>query len=187
LDPSEGPFEHLLGQAQRGDPDALASLYRRLGPAVLAYLRTCEQHEAEDLASQVWIDVATGLRRFTGDEAGFRRWVFTIARRRAIDMGRRRRSIDPQPAAEAAADAEQEALERISSHEALALIRSLPTDQAEVVILRVLVDRSVHDVAAILGKGEGAVRALQHRALRSLAKKISSGHNEPAGVRDVEG
>jgi RNA polymerase sigma-70 factor (ECF subfamily) len=133
--------------------------------------------EPEDLASTVWVEVASGLKRFTGDEADFRRWLFTIAARRRIDdirSSKRReqhlaREPEWRPAASAASAAEEseqaQALDR-----ALALVRTLPADQADAVLLRVVADLSVTEVAEILGRREGTVRVLVHRGLRRLAE-----------------
>jgi RNA polymerase sigma-70 factor (ECF subfamily) len=173
-------FESVLAAAQAGAEWALTILYRELQPKVLRYLSSRESGEAEDLASEVWLDVATGLRRFHGDEAGFRAWVFTIARRRLVDLRRRTavRSTTPPPAGLIGGDrgignVEDEAIAALGAVGALARIAALPPDQADVVLLRVIGDLSVAAVAEILDKRPGAVRALQHRALRNLAKDLS--------------
>ena len=85
--------------AQAGAPWAVEALYRDLHPSVLAFLRTGRSQEAEDLAADVFVDVAEGLGRFHGTEASFRSWVFTIAYRRLADLWRRaaRRRTDPAP------------------------------------------------------------------------------------------
>ena len=173
-------FESVLSGAQDGASWALTILYRDLHPRVLRYLSVREPTEAEDLASEVWLDVASGIGRFRGDEDGFRAWVFTIARRRLLDL-RRRTSVrreKPVPldllgGERGVGDAEGEALASIQADAALALIATLPPDQSDVVLLRVIGDLSVADVATILGKRPGAVRALQHRALRHLARIVS--------------
>jgi RNA polymerase sigma factor (sigma-70 family) len=173
-------FESVLSGAQAGASWALTILYRDLHPRVLRYLSVREPVEAEDLASEVWLDVAAGIGRFRGDEEGFRAWVFTIARRRLLDL-RRRASVrreKPVPLEllgghRGIGDAEGEALASIHADAATALIATLPPDQSDVVLLRVIGDLSVADVAKILGKRPGAVRALQHRALRHLAQVVS--------------
>jgi RNA polymerase sigma-70 factor (ECF subfamily) len=134
---------------------------------------------ADDLASDVWIEVARGLGGFEGDEQALWGWVFTIAWRRLIDARRRasRQRTNPiEPVAQAQlagttqADFEaQEALE-----EALSLVADLPRAQAEVVLLRVLGDLSVETTAQILGKRPGAVRILQHRAFARLRGQLRS-------------
>jgi RNA polymerase sigma-70 factor (ECF subfamily) len=173
-------FESVLTGAQAGAEWALTILYRDLHPRVLRYLYAREPAEAEDLASEVWLDVAAGIGRFRGDEDGFRAWVFTIARRRLLDL-RRRASVrrdNPVPQEllggdRGIGDAEGEALASIEADVALALIATLPPDQCDVVLLRVIGDLSVADVAKILGKRPGAIRALQHRALKRLAQIVS--------------
>jgi len=172
-------FPLVLRQAKRGDPDALSVLYRSVIPGVLRFLRAREPGEADDLASEVWLDVAVGLSIFDGDERGFRAWAFTIARRRLIDVRRRRqrRPAIPMDATDIETtgplgNAENEAIERLSTDEAIDRIRGLPDDQAEVVLLRIVADLDIATVAAIVGKRPGTVRVLQHRALRHLAKEF---------------
>src|ERR1043166_1501506 len=94
----EARFDSTLSAAQSGAEWALGSLYRRLQPTLLRYLRAQEPGEAEDLASEVWLDIAHGIGRFKGDEPAFRRWAFTIARRRLIDFRRSRARRRTQPA-----------------------------------------------------------------------------------------
>lgn len=173
-------FDAMLAEARRGDPGALSALYRLLQPPILRYLRALEPREAEDLASEAWLSVITSLDRFRGDEPALRAWAFTIARSRLIDLRRlraRRGTVptSPEELAEHAEtrNVEEEALAELSTEEAVAQIASLPHDQAEVVLLRVIGDLSVRDVAAIMGKRPGTIRVLQHRALRSLALRVS--------------
>jgi RNA polymerase sigma-70 factor (ECF subfamily) len=168
-------FKPVLAAARTGGEWALAALYRDLHPAVLRYLYSQDPADAEDLASETWLDVAHGLQRFDGDEAAFRRWVFTIARRRLLDHRRAtaRRRTDPVPVESLmyveARDCAEEAVAFASTRAALARLASLPRAQAEVVLLRVLADLDVEDVAKIVGKRPGTVRVLQHRALKRLA------------------
>jgi RNA polymerase sigma-70 factor (ECF subfamily) len=173
-------FESVLSGAQAGADWALTILYRDLQPRVLRYLSAREPSEAEDLASDVWLDVAQGIGRFRGDEDGFRAWVFTIARRRLLDLHRRTtvRREKPVPGDllggdRGIGDVESEAMASLEADAALAVIAGLPSDQADVILLRVLADLSVADVARIVDKRPGAVRALQHRALRNLARIVS--------------
>lgn len=134
--------------------------------------------DPEDLASTVWVEVASGLDRFDGDESDFRRWLFTIAARRRIDSIRtaKRRAdrlehapIDPRPLHTPSAGDEAE--RAASLDEALAVVRTLPPDQAEAVLLRVVADLSVAEVAEIMNRREGAVRVLVHRGLKRLSDR----------------
>jgi RNA polymerase sigma-70 factor, ECF subfamily len=173
-------FQDVLAAAQAGGGWALAVLYRDLQPKLIRYLWARAPGEAEDLASEVWLDVARGLVRFRGDEDGFRAWVFTIARRRLLDLRRRAavrwRTAVPDELVggdRPAGDVQDEALASLGTDRALALIAGLPPDQAEVILLRVIADLPVADVARIVGKRPGAVRALQLRGLRGLARIIA--------------
>jgi RNA polymerase sigma-70 factor, ECF subfamily len=170
-------FDEILAAAQAGAPWALEAVYRELHPGVLAFMRARAGGDAEDLAADVFVDVARGLTRFEGDEQGFRSWLYTIAYRKAGQLRRRlgRRRTDPAPAEDVAehlapGDAEDDAMEALATRAALARIATLPPAQAEVLLLRVVADLPVADVAAIVGKRPAAVRALQHRALLRLAR-----------------
>jgi len=173
-------FPEVLGAARTGAPWALEALYREFHPAVLAFLRGRAPGEAEDLASDVFIAVAEGLPRFEGEEDGFRSWLFTITYRKVGQMRRRmgRRKTSPLPTAEVGerfppGDAERDAMSILGTKEALDLIATLPPAQAEVVLLRVVADLPVDRVAEIVGKRPTAVRALQHRAVVGLARRVS--------------
>lgn len=172
-------FDSALAAAKDGAEWALACLYRHLHPRVLRYLRTREPRHAEDLASEVWLDVAAGLARFEGGQIAFRAWVFTIARRRLVDLRRMesRRATVPVPHEHLIGhaergNAEEEAMAVLGTEAALLRIASLPPDQGEVVLLRVLAELPVREVAAIMGKRPGTIRVLQHRALSRLAQTI---------------
>jgi len=171
-------FPELLAAAKVGAPWALEAIYRELHPRVLAFMASRAPREAEDLASEVFVAVAEGLARFDGDERGLRAWVFTIAHRRLVDTWRRahRRRTEPVEPADLVAlapggDAEADAVASLSTAEALSLIAELPSPQAEVVLLRVVGDLTVEDVANIVGRRPGAVRVIQHRALARLARR----------------
>ncbi len=164
-------FDECLRRARRGDTDGLAQLWRRYQPLVLRYFRGHLPNVAEDLASAVWVDVARGLASFQGTEDGFRGWLFTIAHHRLVDEHRRRERrpelvvADP---VEIACDNDIGA-DVTSLDGALALIRRLPADQAEAVLLRVVADLDVGAVAEIMQRREGSVRVLVHRGLEKLA------------------
>lgn len=168
-----------LKAARAGAGWALAELYHELHPRVLRYLRAMEPSEHEDLAADVWLETSHALQRFEGDEAGLRALAFTIARRRVLDLRRRRarRATSPVPQEQLvsteAGDAEEDAMASLSTDEALRQILRLPPDQAQVILLRVIADLPVAEVASILEKTPGAVRALQHRAVRRLARQTS--------------
>jgi RNA polymerase sigma-70 factor, ECF subfamily len=172
-------FGPVLVAARAGAEWALAALYREFHPGLLRYFRAQEPNDGEDLVTETWLDAAAGLDRFQGDEWAFRRWLFTIARRRLIDH-RRRRARMPYTAAGLDAvggrpgpdDTEDAVLAADETEAALARIAALPPDQGEVILLRVLAGLDVAEVAEIVGKKPGAVRVLQHRALQRLAEQL---------------
>jgi RNA polymerase sigma-70 factor (ECF subfamily) len=175
-------FPAVLDAARAGQRSALEAIYRDLAPAVLGYLRGQGAAEHEDLASEVFVGVVRGLPRFDGDERAFRSWVFSIAHRRLIDERRRlaRRREDPvEPstlagplASSSGGDAEEEATARMGQAWAVRALDVLTEDQRSVLLLRVLADLSVAEVAGLLGKRPGAVKTLQRRALASLARHL---------------
>jgi RNA polymerase sigma-70 factor (ECF subfamily) len=175
-----GPlFPQVLVAAQGGDEQSFEMLWRDLHPRLLRYLRVMAPAAAEDLAADTWIRVIRKLRRFVGDEPGFRAWVFTAARHQAIDWYRQtnRQRIEPVPVEladhwAAPDDPAGEVLEGWSTRAALALIAELPRAQAEVVALRMLDGLSVAEVAHITGNNPNAVRVLSHRGLRRLARRL---------------
>jgi RNA polymerase sigma-70 factor, ECF subfamily len=172
-----------VGRAQDGDPDAFRALYRDTQPRLLRYLHTLVGADAEDVASETWLQVTRDLAGFAGDYDGFRGWVATIARHRALDHLRRharRPPAVPVPAEDladrpAADDTEQGALEALSTGAALALITTLPADQAEAVLLRAVLGLDAQAAATVLGKRPGAVRTAAYRGLRTLAVRIEAG------------
>ena len=160
----------------------MTALYRSLHPQLLAYLRALEPTDAEDLASDVWLGIGRNLTKFEGDESAFRGWAFTIARRRVVDHRRRRgrRQTEPVPAETLAIiagadDPEAAVMDTLAAGDVRRLIADLlPPDQADALLLRVVAGLDAGQIAAVLRKRPGAVRVLQHRALRTLAKEFSS-------------
>jgi RNA polymerase sigma factor (sigma-70 family) len=174
------PFDDVLAAAQAGAAWAFEVLYRDLAPPVTGYLRLHGAAEPDDLASETFIGVLTGLGGFRGDEDALRAWVFTIAHRRLVDDWRRRgrrpqvTDDDAQLAGFGGGDAEDDALVRIGAGDVHRLCGTLPADQRAVLLLRVLGDLTVEQVATVLGRSVGSVKALQRRGLRSLRTVLES-------------
>lgn len=174
-DLTETTFGGILAAARLGEEWAVAAVWRDVHPRLLRYLRVAVPGcGSEDLASDVWLEVAGGLGGFAGDRDAFLRWTFTICRRRVIDAGRReaRRRTDPV-APEVlefhAPKVDGELAGRLALDAALAHLSRLPRDQAEVILLRVVAGLDADSVGEILGKRPGTVRVLQHRGLERLA------------------
>ena len=173
--------------AQQGDEQAFRVLYRDLQPRLLRYLRTMVADDAEDVASEAWLHIARDLPGFNGDSDGFRGWAATIARHRAMDHQRRHRRR-PQSAATpiedlsdlaAGDDTAQSAMDTVATRAAVAMIADLPPDQAEAVMLRVVMGLDAENAGRVLGKKAGAVRTAAYRGLRRLATRL-----EQAGPDD---
>ncbi|MGW0564496.1 RNA polymerase sigma factor [Streptomyces sp. NPDC003016] len=169
--------------AQDGDEDAFRTVYRAVHPRLLGYIRTLVgDPEAEDVASESWLQIARDLDRFSGDADRFRGWAARIARNRALDhirMRGRRPAIGGDESELAtkpgACDTADEAMEALATGDALALIAQLPQDQAEAVVLRVVVGLDAKSAAQTLGKRPGAVRTAAHRGLKRLAELLNAG------------
>jgi RNA polymerase sigma-70 factor (ECF subfamily) len=175
----EGDLDAALLRARAGDEAGFLALWRTHQPMLLRFLRVYAGTGHEDLAADTWLQVVRDLQGFAGDATDFRKWLFTIARHRAIDAGRGRarrpldlvgdaRSLDR---AGTAPSAEQQVMEQMSTDDAIAAVRRLPAAQAELVALRVLADLDVATVADIVGSTPGAVRVAVHRGLRALSQR----------------
>ncbi|MFV2103269.1 RNA polymerase sigma factor [Micromonospora sp. LOL_024] len=182
-----GGLSEVVAAAQAGDEDAFRSLYRDLQPGLLRYLTALVGSDAEDVASETWLQVARDLPSFTGGE--FRAWTVTIARNRAMDHLRRQRrrpalSVPVQELSELAGDADtaQRAGESIGTEAALAMIASLPPREAEAVLLRAVVGLDAATAGRVLGRRAGAVRTAAHRGLRRLAALLDQQDGSAAPV-----
>ena len=169
-----GELSRAVEAAQAGDEEAFRFLYRSLQPGLLRYLTALVGADAEDVASETWLQVARDLPNFSGGE--FRAWVVTIARNRAMDHLRRQRRrpalpVPVQELSELAGDADtaERAGESIGTEAALAMIASLPPREAEAVLLRAVVGLDAETAGRVLGRRAGAVRTAAHRGLRRLA------------------
>jgi RNA polymerase sigma-70 factor (ECF subfamily) len=173
-------FGDTLTAAQEGDEEAFTRLWLDGNAALLRYLRVTAPDAAEDIAADTWLHVVRGLARFRGDEAAWRAWLFTTARRRTIDQARRRSRHTAGPIHDVppsdlpvTADSADEALEHLSTRSALAMLADLPAAQAEVILLRVVAGLDTDAVARMVGRSPGAVRVAAHRGLRKLAESLT--------------
>ncbi|MDX2915774.1 RNA polymerase sigma factor [Streptomyces griseiscabiei] len=177
----DGELGAAVARAQAGDEAAFAVAYRLVQPGLLGYLRGIVGDDAEDVASDAWLEIARDLGRFKGDGAGFRGWSATIARHRALDHLRRQK-VRPRATTldsdllelPGTLSTQDQALETLSTEQALALVARLPRDQAEAVLLRVVVGLDGPAAARVLGKRPGAVRTATHRGLKRLAQLLRS-------------
>ena len=181
-------FDARMAAAKAGDEAAFVELFRSVQPALLRYLATLGGPLADDVASDTWVSVVKGLPKFVGDESGWRSWVFTIAHSRLRDAQRKAaRTPFPVDAEEhllsqdAGVDVGAEVEEIFSTEAALALIGTLPREQAEAVLLRHVAGLDVAEVARLLGKRAGTVRVATHRGLKRLAGVLAQREEQAAG------
>jgi RNA polymerase sigma-70 factor, ECF subfamily len=170
-----GALDDALAAATTGNEAGFLQLWRAFQPPLLRFLRVLGCDDPEDVASETWLQVVRDLRRFSGSQEEFRRWLFTIARHRAIDAARARSRRPVSPVALSldfvpdSQQVEDQVLDGLSVQQAVALVGTLSKDQAEAVALRVIAGLDTPDVAKILGKSSGAVRVALHRGLKTLA------------------
>ena len=172
--------QETLDAARLGAEWAWTSIYKDYSAAVLGFMRAKRSQDPEGLTGEVFLQVVRDLGRFTGGAEDFKAWIFTIARNRFLDDRRAnlRRPSVPQPndvleAHGEVGDAEEEALRALETDRVVDLLGQLSADQQDVLLLRIVADMSLEDVARVLGKQIGAVKALQHRGLANL-RKISN-------------
>ncbi|HET7431211.1 MAG TPA: RNA polymerase sigma factor [Nocardioides sp.] len=175
-----------------GDSDAFRTVYRSVHAPLLRYLEVLVGAEdAEDVASETWGQAVRDLGRFHGDADGFRGWITTIGRHRALDLIRhrsRRIRADQDLTGVDVADSgvlEGRIEELFTTQAAVAAIRSLPPDQAEAVMLRSVLGLDAKTAGAVLGKRPGAVRSATNRGLRSLARALYVRPDSLLDVRDT--
>jgi RNA polymerase sigma-70 factor, ECF subfamily len=184
MDVPQDDFGALLAAVRGGDETAATRLFAMHQPRLLRFLRALEPRVADDLAAEVWLAVVQSFRRFEGDAVDFRAWIFAIARRRIADHRRKgvRRQTDPYAptavmaivdATDAGDDVADQVATSVTAQEAVdRIVAALTPDQAEVLLMRVLGDLSVTDVAVIMDRPANWVRVTQHRALARLGSRV---------------
>jgi RNA polymerase sigma-70 factor (ECF subfamily) len=175
-----------------GDAEAFRLVYRAVHPTLLRYVEVLVgRDDAEDVASETWAQASRDLDRFRGGGDGFRAWVTTIGRHRALDL-LRQRSRRPQVVADLTevelpdtVDPEARVDDVLGTRRALALLRELPQDQAEALMLRVVMGLDAKSAGQVLGKRPGAVRSAAQRGLRNLSGRVDSPDEQVWRRRDI--
>jgi RNA polymerase sigma-70 factor, ECF subfamily len=169
----------LVERAQAGDRDALEELYLIHFDRIYSYLHVSvgNRHDAEDLTTQTFVKMLESINRFRWQSAPFSAWLFRIAHNLAMDHFRANRRWQPEedvpePPADDSTSAEEGAFESIGRKSMLELIDELSGEQQQVLTLKFVFNFSNGEAATILGKTEGAIKSLQHRALASLQKQL---------------
>jgi RNA polymerase sigma-70 factor (ECF subfamily) len=194
--PLRGPVDRstladALEAAQGGDERGFTTLYVEFAPRLLRYATGLVGQDADDVSAEAWLHIARDIRGFTGDVDAFAGWAARIVRNRAIDLARYRTrrpsyvtSTGAIPEFPTDRDSSDEVLEQAATRAAIELIASLPKEQAEAVLLRVVVGLDTQSAAQVLGKRPGAVRVAAHRGLKSLARSLDV-QKDPARVTEV--
>ena len=172
-------IEQLVARAQQGDRDALEELYLEHFDRIYSYLHMTvgNRHDAEDLTTQTFLKMLEAIGRFRWQSAPFSAWLFRIAHNLAMDHFRANKRWQPEenvpePRGSEEPSAEVGALHRIGEQSLLEMIEGLSHEQQQVLTLKFVFNFANGEVATILGKTEGAVKSLQHRALASLQKQV---------------
>lgn len=172
-------LEDVLPAACAGQAWALRVLYDELAPTVHGYLRGRGASEPEDLTSEVFLAVLPRLATVTGGVSGLRTLLFSVAHARLVDDLRRRSrrvpavAYAPEQDDRRARAAEDDALESLGTARVRALLSRLPDDQRDVLLLRVVGDLTVEQVATAMGRSPGAVKQLQRRGLVALRAHLA--------------
>ena len=176
----------LVDRAQQGDRDALEELYLIHFDRIYSYLHVSvgNRHDAEDLTTQTFLKMLEKINKFRWQSAPFSAWLFRIAHNLAMDHFRASRRWQPEedvpePDVDESTSAETGALESIGRKSMLELIEDLSPEQQQVLTLKFVFNFANAEAATILGKTEGAIKSLQHRALASLQKQLEK--RESAG------
>lgn len=172
-------FGATLAAARSGDAGAWSRLYHEVAPILIGYLRVQRLPDPEDVAGEVLLEVVRDLHRFDGDARGFRSWVLAIAHHRLLDARRRdaRRPVTSVPSADLEPrpgrdDTEATSLAHVGLGELEPALDTLTAEQRSVLLLRVVGDLSIAEVAGIVGKRPGAVKQLQRRAAEAMRRAL---------------
>lgn len=174
-------LDAALVAAQQGEPWALRAIYDELAPRVRGYLRSRGADEPEDLTSEVFLALFPRLGSVTGGAAGLRTLVFSVAHARLVDDLRRRSrreptvEYDPHTDQRSTPSSEDEALALLATDQVRELLGVLPDDQRDVLLMRVVSDLSVEQVAQAMNRSPGAVKQLQRRGLLALRAHAEEG------------
>jgi RNA polymerase sigma-70 factor (ECF subfamily) len=178
--PDTDRIRMLVERAQEGERDALEELYLLHFDRIYSYLHMSvgNRHDAEDLTTQTFLKMLEAIGRFRWRSAPFSAWLFRIAHNLAMDHFRATKRTQPEeevpePAGSEELSAEEEAMHSIGRQSMLELIEKLSHEQQQVLTLKFVFNFPNAEVATILGKTEGAIKSLQHRALVSLQKQLT--------------
>lgn len=166
-----------LSAALAGDPSGFSAVYTVISPAVLGYFRARGVNDAEALTQDVFVDVLPRLATVTGGRTGLRTFIFSVAHARLVDHHRRAErtpylaEYDPRDDVRYVPSAEDEVLSSLGG--IAGSLSQLNEEQREVLVLRIVADLSIEQVARIMNKTPGAIKQLQRRGLSALRELVT--------------
>ncbi len=170
----------LIASAREGDKAAFAALYGHYVPQIYRFvlLKTGSKLEAEDLTHDVFLSAWQNIAAYTHRGFPFSSWLYSIARNKIIDYYRTRKTVQPideavEMVADLAAHTENTADEALALLRVKEAMRELSDEHQNILIMRFVEDMAPKDIADALGKSEGAVRLMQHRAIKNLRAILS--------------
>ncbi len=173
-------FQAVLLAARAGADWAWTRIYDSLAPTLLGYLRAQGAPDPDGISGEVFCQLVRDLDRFEGDEAGFRSWVFVMVHHRLVDDVRRRKRRPEAPISRETLamvqdpeNVEAQVMNRATESELRGLLDGLTSPQRDVLLLRVFAGLTLEEVADLMGRRIGAVKALQRRGLEALRQEIS--------------
>ncbi|MFW5748946.1 MAG: RNA polymerase sigma factor [Chloroflexota bacterium] len=177
-DPSD-VSQKLINQARKGDPAAVARLYERYVDQIYRYIAyRVDTQDAEDLTAEVFVRMVKSLKRYKPTGAPFEAWLYRIAAARVADYHRQkqRRPVTelPETLSDRADAPEDRVVQQQEVNALRAALRQLKPDQQEVLLLRFVEHKTHEETAALLDKSVTAVKSIQHRALKMLARQLGS-------------
>ena len=170
-------FARRLDAARCGDPRACQWVWDTYAGPITGFLQARGTPEVEEVVNEVFLAVFTGLDRFIGEEPMFRAWLYRVARNKRVDAfrrGARHATTLSMTADGVGGDVEDEAIAAMEDADLRALLVGLTPEQRDVLVLRFVADLSIAQVAVALDKTPLAIKALQHRAIAQLHKRISA-------------
>ena len=184
--PDRDHIRRLVERGQQGEREALEELYLIHFDRIYSYLHMSvgNRHDAEDLTTQTFLRMLESIQRFKFGTAPFSAWLFRIAHNLAMDHFRANKRWQPEENVPEPRDSEEPsaevgALQRIGEQSLLEMIEGLSHEQQQVLTLKFVFNFSNAEAATILDKTEGAIKSLQHRALASLQRQITTSPESP--------
>lgn len=173
----DAELEDALVRARAGDRDAFGDIWTVLAPRVSGYLRGRGVVDVDDVTSEVFLAAFTSLQRFTGGAPQFRSWLFTIAHHKSVDEIRGRvpeSAYEPEHDPRSVVSAEDDVMQAVLGADVLRMLGALTDEQRDVLLLRVLADMSIEQVAETTGRTTGAVKQLYHRAIATAQRTAAA-------------